>query len=225
MDAAQPLHAGRARIRQDASDRRPPPCSTAPGRRSPPHSSSIRKAAWQMRWPSRDTWSGIIVHWPVDDADEPLPIEMSGLPAVRPRPPVCRLSRLRHLPRRRPAGRAGAAPGAARGRARPRRKQTTGQRAAVSPRRRPSETPALSPVEHNAFQELGARTQRPAQENRRQKAPTQHAPDDFGAEPTARRPSPRRAPRATATPPAIPKKAGRSSTACRSASWSTGSTL
>jgi len=27
-----------------------------------------------------DTWSGITVHWPVDDSDERLPIEMSGLP-------------------------------------------------------------------------------------------------------------------------------------------------
>ena len=29
---------------------------------------------------ARTTWSGIVVPWPVDDADEPLPIEMSGLP-------------------------------------------------------------------------------------------------------------------------------------------------
>jgi len=29
---------------------------------------------------SRDTWSGITVRWPVDDSDERLPIEMSGLP-------------------------------------------------------------------------------------------------------------------------------------------------
>ena len=29
---------------------------------------------------ARDTWSGIVVLWPVDDGDEPLPIEMSGLP-------------------------------------------------------------------------------------------------------------------------------------------------
>ncbi|HYA07154.1 MAG TPA: PAS domain-containing sensor histidine kinase [Xanthobacteraceae bacterium] len=29
---------------------------------------------------SRDTWSGIIVSWPVDDSSERLPVEMSGLP-------------------------------------------------------------------------------------------------------------------------------------------------
>jgi PAS domain-containing protein len=29
---------------------------------------------------SHDTWSGIVVMWPVDDSDERLPIEMSGLP-------------------------------------------------------------------------------------------------------------------------------------------------
>ena len=29
---------------------------------------------------SRETWSGIVVSWPVDDCDERLPIEMSGLP-------------------------------------------------------------------------------------------------------------------------------------------------
>jgi PAS domain S-box-containing protein len=29
---------------------------------------------------SRDTWSGIVVDWPVDGSDERLPIEMSGLP-------------------------------------------------------------------------------------------------------------------------------------------------
>ena len=29
---------------------------------------------------SHETWSGIVVSWPVDDSDEPLPIEMSGLP-------------------------------------------------------------------------------------------------------------------------------------------------
>ena len=29
---------------------------------------------------ARSTWSGIVVPWPVDDADQPLPIEMSGLP-------------------------------------------------------------------------------------------------------------------------------------------------
>jgi PAS domain S-box-containing protein len=29
---------------------------------------------------SRETWSGIVVSWPVDDSDERLPIELSGLP-------------------------------------------------------------------------------------------------------------------------------------------------
>src|SRR6185437_789128 len=29
---------------------------------------------------ARTTWSGIIVHWPVENSNEPLPIEMSGLP-------------------------------------------------------------------------------------------------------------------------------------------------
>ena len=29
---------------------------------------------------SRDTWSGVVVHWPVDDSSERLAVEMSGLP-------------------------------------------------------------------------------------------------------------------------------------------------
>ena len=29
---------------------------------------------------SRETWSGIVISWPVDDSDERLPVEMSGLP-------------------------------------------------------------------------------------------------------------------------------------------------
>ncbi len=69
---------------------------------------------------SRETWSGITVFWPVDDGGEPLPIEMSGLPAFdRDRNfhgyrgfGVCRdlarINRLARLRRERPIGYGGA---------------------------------------------------------------------------------------------------------------------
>jgi PAS domain S-box-containing protein len=73
---------------------------------------------------SRETWSGLVVSWPVDDADERLPVELSGLPVFdRERGfrgyrgfGVCRdLERINKLARARhdlPPGFAGAPPAA-----------------------------------------------------------------------------------------------------------------
>ncbi len=91
---------------------------------------------------ARETWSGIVVPWPAEDAHGPLAIEMSGLPAFdRDREfagyrgfGVCRdVDRLAALMQRRvsPANNVLAFPPPA------------------------EATPALSPVEASAFQELG----------------------------------------------------------------------
>jgi len=100
---------------------------------------------------ARNTWSGIVVNWPVDNEVEPLPIELSGLPIFdRERQfagfrgfGVCRdVKRLTELERRR---------------GQPPAPQPTEQEAATEPAAnvlpfRP--VPALSPGEHSAFQEL-----------------------------------------------------------------------
>ncbi|MGH6664149.1 MAG: PAS domain S-box protein, partial [Pseudolabrys sp.] len=91
---------------------------------------------------SHGTWSGIVVPWPADDAKEPLPIEMSGLPVFdRDRQfagyrgfSICRdADRLAALEQRR---------------AQP----ANNVLAFTAPAEAP---PALSPVEASAFQELG----------------------------------------------------------------------
>jgi PAS domain S-box-containing protein len=124
---------------------------------------------------ARDTWSGIVVHWPVDEGER-LAVEMSGLPVFdRDRRfagfrgfGICRdIDRLSELDRRR------AAP----------------PPTAVQPNPPPEQlgkvlqfptAPALSPGEHNAFQELarelGERLKKPPA---RTSGP---ASDDFGAE-------------------------------------------
>ena len=113
------------------------------------------RARWRAALAARDTWSGIVVDWPVDDDGERLPIEMSGLPVFdRDRQfagfrgfGICRdVERLAEIERRR------AAPPAP-----PRRPPPRSRR-----KRRPSNAkvlpfptaPALSPGEHTAFQEL-----------------------------------------------------------------------
>ena len=102
---------------------------------------------------ARGTWSGIVVHWPVDDSTEPLPIEMSGLPVFdRDRQftgyrgfGICReVDRLSALERLR----AQPAPAEAKPQV------PTDNVLPFAPP--PVEaTPALTPVERNAFQELG----------------------------------------------------------------------
>ena len=127
---------------------------------------------------ARDTWSGIVVNWPVDDDNDRLPIEMSGLPVFdRERQfagfrgfGICRdVDRLTALER----GRAAVS-------------VPPEEPAKVLPFRAPSppppvqQAPALSPGEHSAFQELarelGERLKKPGN-------PAGPTSDDFGAEP------------------------------------------
>ncbi len=131
---------------------------------------------------ARHTWSGIVVHWPVDGANERMPIEMSGLPVYdRDRKfegfrgfGICRdIDRFAELERQR------ATP-------------TPDEPAAKVlpfPTAPPAEpTPALSPVERSAFQELarelGARLKNPAPKNNTTKNTATKAiiSDDFGEE-------------------------------------------
>ena len=65
---------------------------------------------------TRETWSGITVSWPVDDGDEQLPVELSGLPVFdRERHfrgyrgfgvcrDIARINQLAHARRERPIG-------------------------------------------------------------------------------------------------------------------------
>jgi len=122
---------------------------------------------------ARGTWSGIVVHWPVDDMDEPLPIEMSGLPVLdRDRQfagyrgfGICRdVQRIAALEQRR---------------AQPLDAPTSN---VVTFRPQVESTPSLSPGERSAFQELGRElTDRLKKTSGRESVVLPHA-DDFGAE-------------------------------------------
>ncbi len=102
---------------------------------------------------ARSTWSGIVVPWPVDDADQPLPIEMSGLPIFdRDRQfsgyrgfGICRdverLAALEHC-----RAQAQAAPAAVKG-------EAPANNVLAFPTS-PEEPPALSSGERSAFEEL-----------------------------------------------------------------------
>ena len=145
-----------------------------------------------------------------------------GPAGVRPRPPVRRLSRLRHLPRRRPPRRAGTAPGAGRTRAGRGRRGSAGEQCAgiSGPGRR------AAGAQFRRAQRLRgtrARTQRPAQGQRGQKRGRAGRSTARARRQPCRRSARRRA-HATAMPPAISRKGGPFSTGCRSASWSIGST-
>jgi len=94
---------------------------------------------------SRDTWSAIIVHWPVDGDGARLPVELSGLPVFnRDRDfqgyrgfGICRATdRLNELAQQRRAA------------------ATAKREPEPSATVLPFPTPALSPREHNAFREL-----------------------------------------------------------------------
>ena len=141
---------------------------------------------------ARTTWSGIIVHWPVENSNEPLPIEMSGLPIFdRDRQftgyrgfGICRdVGRLAALAQR-PTQ---AAPVEAES-----QEPATKVLAFAPPPA--EETPALSPVERNAFQEIGRqlsdRLKKTVAKN-----DGEQAPDDFSAEPAAPAVAPPRAAR------------------------------
>ena len=51
---------------------------------------------------TRETWSGIVMSWPVDDSERAAADRTVGLAGVRSRPQLPRLSRFRRLPRHRP---------------------------------------------------------------------------------------------------------------------------
>ena len=145
---------------------------------------------------ARTTWSGIIVHWPVENSNEPLPIEMSGLPVFdRDRQftgyrgfGICRdVGRLAALAQR-PTQ---AAPVEAES-----QEPATNVLAFAPPPA--EETPALSPVERNAFQELGRqlsdRLKKTVAKNRRRASAGrfQRRASRTGGSPAARRAQRRR---------------------------------
>ena len=132
---------------------------------------------------ARETWSGIVVQWPADGEDRPLPIEMSGLPVFdRERRfagfrgfAICRDAQRLAQAERRQAAPPEPPPAPA---------------AMPEPPEKPAEQPAkvlpfpapppLSAGEHSAFQELarelGERLKKP------QGKPAGPATDDFGTE-------------------------------------------
>ena len=133
---------------------------------------------------SHATWSGIIVHWPVDGADAPLPIEMSGLPVFGHDRQfegfrgfgICRdVDRLAALEQRQ----GHAAPAAAEVKA---SESANNVLPFTAPPAEPA--PALSPGERSAFQEL-ARELSDRLKNTSGKSGAPSAPDDFGPEPAA----------------------------------------
>src|SRR6516165_9475228 len=122
---------------------------------------------------ARGTWSGIVVHWPVDDMDEPLPIEMSGLPVLDRDHQfagyrgfgICRdVQRIAAVEQRR---------------AQPPDAPTSN---VVTFRPQVESAPSLSPGERSAFQELGRElSDRLKKTSGRESVVLPHA-DDFGAE-------------------------------------------
>ena len=157
---------------------------------------------------ARHTWSGIVVQWPVDGEDRPLPIELSGLPVFdRERQfagfrgfALCRdAERLAGVERRQAAPPEPPEPPAAA--RKPSEKPPEEGAAKVLPF---PTAPALSPGEHSAFQELarelGERLKKPAGK------PAGPATDDFGTEQPFIAAAPP-APLAPPTPPAPPRVA------------------
>ncbi len=150
---------------------------------------------------ARDTWSGIVVNWPVDGEAERLPIEMSGLPVFdRERQfagfrgfGICRdVERMAAIERRRAE-----------------LPEPPEEPSKVLPFRAPppppsvEKAPALSPGEHSAFQELARElSDRLKKPSGQAAGPTS---DDFGAEPFVptmpAAPLPPLAPLAPAEPP------------------------
>ena len=126
---------------------------------------------------ARSTWSGITVHWPLDDFDERLPVDMSGLPVFdRERQFIgyrgfgfCRdVNRLAAIEQIRPPAEPEAEPF-----------ETQEAPTATASPSSSAPAPALTPSEHSNFQELaqalGERLKRSPG-----KAPV--VPDDFGPE-------------------------------------------
>ena len=147
---------------------------------------------------ARHTWSGIVVHWPVDGSSERMPIEMSGLPVFdRDRKfegfrgfAICRdVDRFTELERARTVP----------------KPDEAAAKVVPFPSAPPEPAPTLSPVERSAFQELarelGARLKNPRDKSAR-------APDDFGEEELF-------APEPPAPPKAEQPKAARNGDAAR----------
>ncbi len=157
---------------------------------------------------ARATWSGIVVPWPIDEAEAPLPIEMSGLPVFDQDRQfagyrgfgICReVDRLAALERRR----AQSTPAAA---------EPGGPTANVLAFTPPpaEETPALSPGERSAFHELARELSDRLKKTAGKAdaaAPAPGLPDDFGPEPTA--------PAAPPAPVSAPPRAARNGDAAR----------
>jgi PAS domain S-box-containing protein len=144
---------------------------------------------------ARDTWSGIVVHWPVDDDAERLAIEMSGLPVFdRERQfagfrgfGICRdIERLEAIERHRVI--APAEPPATK----PAEVAEPAAKVVPFPA-----TPVLSPGEHSAFQEL-ARELGQRLKNRSSESASPRR-DDSGSQPLL----PRALMSASAPPPAV----------------------
>ncbi len=167
---------------------------------------------------TRDTWSGIVVMWPVDGADERLPIEMSGLPVFdRDRQfigfrgfGICRdVERLDALQRRRSQPAPTPQP--------PAQESQEGKvlhfpaaPAPIAPAAEPvpppppesvTQAPSLSPNEHSAFQELARELS-----ERLKKGPDQNA-EPLPPEPVAEVPAP--------PPPPEPPRQARNGNAAR----------
>ncbi|MGH6724939.1 MAG: PAS domain-containing sensor histidine kinase [Pseudolabrys sp.] len=134
---------------------------------------------------SRATWSGIVVQWPLDEAQAPLPVEMSGLPVFDQDRQfvgyrgfgICRdVDRLAALERRR--AQSVSAPNESNP------QEPTADMLAFKP---PVEqTPALSPGERSAFQELARELSDRLKKTSNKSDNAAGAPDDFGHEPAAR---------------------------------------
>jgi len=166
---------------------------------------------------ARETWSGVVLQWPVDGDGKPLPIEMSGLPVFdRERQfagfrgfAICRdAERLAEAERRPAAPTEPPAPPAA-ATAAPGPEKPPEQPAKVLPFPAP---PPLSAGEHSAFQELarelGERLKKP------QGKPAGPATDDFGTE----QPFIAAAPPTPLVPPAPPAPPRRNGNAARDTS-------
>ncbi len=162
---------------------------------------------------ARDTWSGIVVHWPVDDSNERLPIEMSGLPVFdRDRQfegfrgfGICRnVERLAELERETGPVSNEPAANVAAFRSAPPPPLATKPAPAVTP------APALTPGEHSAFEELARELNARLKKSLGQSS-TAPTPDDFDIEPQV---EPFAEP-IVAPPPTEPPKAARNSDAAR----------
>ncbi|MEJ2434557.1 MAG: PAS domain-containing sensor histidine kinase [Pseudolabrys sp.] len=132
------------------------------------------------------TWSGILVDWPVVNEAQPLPIEMSGLPVFdRERKfagfrgfAICRdVERLEALERRRSAPSPQPPPAPEPPPAAEKPTEQPGEEEAAKVLPFPT-TPALSPNEHSAFQELARELG-----ERLKKPPPSPEPNIFGPDP------------------------------------------